>query len=836
MHLIDELSEMNIMDKNTPIGMENFLLEDRDEEKEEEEDPENTMNTVGEVAGKNEIKNLNSEAKKVAFNERGQKLQPSGRVVSIIKDNHQHEEWFGFLKPMDNTSSKTSGVRRMSPKNRWNERKSKSPPKEITSVTKRNSMLSEISNSNAHEDDESTKKESQRKERTSNIAKELHERYVIFVPLEEKFPRVSLPIEEIPDFDWSLYERKLISVEYLHWPENAILPRGRFLSVLGTYGNIDVETEVLLKRNKIEKEEFPEEILERDLNLKVSEEFCKRRDLRGKQIFTIDPTNARDLDDALHLERRSSRDHGQIYEVGVHIADVSFFAKPHSKLDEMARRRSTSTYLVQKAIPMLPRVLCEDLCSLNPGVDRLAFSVVWTLNESGQILEEWFGRTVIRSCCRLTYDIAQKIIEEKISDSWKDVALLLEKQSPRSSSQERSTIEKLKADLGPFGGHHVADICQSVRDLHKLASVLRQKRFETGALSISLEKSGFLLDSIGQPLEMFTYEIREANHLVEEFMVLANVRVAQKISDAFPGSALLRNHPSPNARKLKKLSEFCRNCKSFDLRKFDIRSSKAIADSLNGFRESLPSEVFKALLVLARKPMQLARYFCSGDMEPSEWRHYALNVERYTHFTSPIRRYPDIIVHRLLYAALLPFNNSCSSTGMSLSSSSLPANNNFEDSSLENTCGFNAIQLSSLSEHCNEQKLRARRAQEQSIKLFRCILLAKKPIYGNAILLELSQRSLLLTLIHPLGDGDEIRILLSKINGLKSSHYERSTNTLTLLWYPILNPKMMQHNHTNNYSQVLKVLSPIRVCVSVIPNSFPADISVTVLHPDEIEG
>ncbi|CAG5131109.1 unnamed protein product, partial [Candidula unifasciata] len=357
-------------------------------------------------------------------------------------------------------------------------------------------------------------------------------------------------------------------------------------------------------------------------------EFSYRKDLRSFCIFTIDPATARDLDDAVSIEDLGN---GR-YQVGVHIADVSYFVKEDTELDSVASRRATSVYLVQKVIPMLPRLLCEELCSLNPDHDRLTFSVMWTIDEQGMIYDEWYGRSVIRSCVKLSYDHAQGFIEQP-DKVW--------------------TRTELPSITNSFD---VEDVKSRVLLLNKIAVNLRKQRFDNGALRLDQVKLQYTLDGeTGLPNGYFVYQQKDSNRLIEEFMLLANMAVAHKIKNSFPDKAILRRHPPPQHKPLEAVEELCGNLG------LEINGASAgeLQKSLWKYygEDDFNLARIQVLVVLISKPMQvrfqMPKYFCSGTF-PDEtlYHHYALNVPLYTHFTSPIRRYPDIMVHRLLAASL----------------------------------------------------------------------------------------------------------------------------------------------------------------------------------------
>uniref|UniRef100_A0A6J0VBH9 DIS3-like exonuclease 2 n=2 Tax=Pogona vitticeps TaxID=103695 RepID=A0A6J0VBH9_9SAUR len=498
---------------------------------------------------------------------------------------------------------------------------------------------------------------------------ELFKKCAMFSPVDHRVPRTHVPLAECPpDFATRPedYANTLFICRIMDWKEDSNFAVGQLAQSLGQAGEIEPETEGILMEYGVDFSDFSPEVLRclpQSLPWTIPpEEMAKRRDLRKECIFTIDPSTAKDLDDALSCKQLPD---GNL-EVGVHIADVSYFVLEGTELDEVASQRATSVYLVQKVIPMLPKLLCEELCSLNPMTDRLTFSVIWKLTPEGKILDEWFGRTVICSCAKLSYDHAQSMIEnpEKVF-------------SPE--------------ELPPVSPQHsTAEVHRAVLNLHRIAQQLRKQRFVDGALRLDQLKLAFTLDQAsGMPQGCYVYQYRDSNKLVEEFMLLANMAVAHQIYRTFPTKALLRRHPPPQTKMLSDLVEFC-NQMGLDI---DCTNAGTLHKSLNEtFGDDKYAEARKEVLTnMFSRPMQMAVYFCAGALEDEAlFRHYALNVPLYTHFTSPIRRFPDILVHRLLSASL--------GSGPALQ---------MEETTIQKQA-----------EHCNDRKMASKRVQELSADLF----------------------------------------------------------------------------------------------------------------------
>ncbi|KAK9763478.1 hypothetical protein K7432_009798 [Basidiobolus ranarum] len=454
-----------------------------------------------------------------------------------------------------------------------------------------------------------------------NDSKAFHKkpRIVWFKPSDKRLPLMVLPIDEAPHnfMEKHLeYANQIFLVSIKRWPPTTLHPFATLVGELGQVGNIEAETAAILADCDIASENFDEGVQGCLPSMPWSipdSEYQSRKDLREDRLFTIDPSTAKDLDDAVSCKRL---DDGN-YLIGAHIADVSYFVRPGTPLDREARKRATSVYLIQKVIPMLPPVLCEELCSLNPGVDRLAFSVMWKMTPDARIIDMWCGRTVIKSCGKLSYEAAQNVIDGNHLDM-----------GVKIYDQSREEVE------------------EDIRTFHKLSLALRKMRFDNGALSIDSIRLAFQLDQSSTPTSCSVYKTQDSNHLIEEFMLLANITVAQLISSAYPEQALLRRHASPIERRMNDFVKSARNL-GYEI---DPENSGTLQRSLAGIDSQEAQQILKILCI---KPMQRAKYICTGTMDESNFKHFALNIPFYTHFTSPIRRYADIIVHRTLQQALI---------------------------------------------------------------------------------------------------------------------------------------------------------------------------------------
>ena len=554
-----------------------------------------------------------------------------------------------------------------------------------------------------------------------------------FVPVDEKLPKGRVSEYSVPRSIKSALESDgkegavdtFVSVKLRKWRRGDAKPLVDILGVVGRgsiESDLDIMTKVIVAEHRIESGDFSVEAeaclprIDAGEHWSIpTDELERRADFRDKLVFSIDPPTARDLDDALSVEVLSDGD----LNVGVHIADVSHFVLPNTALDAEARTRGTTTYLVHTIFPMLPRLLCENLCSLNPGVERLSFSVEWTMTKEGVVKNVSFKRGVIKSAAKLSYIHVQNVI-----DAGTDVQAAKDALDGVEISGEQ---------------HKIEDIIESIEILHHAAKSMRKRRFQAGAVRLDQPKVGFELDEDQEPVNAAPYVIRDSNRLVEEYMLLANMYVAEFIAQVFPSHSMLRCHPPPNERKLIELTTFA---SEHDL-DVDISSSKRLHDSLRAIADD-SRDMFDIVQLLATKPMQLAKYFCTGMADEDSWRHYALAVPYYTHFTSPIRRYPDVVVHRLLAAAIEHETR----RGESHSNEVIKAYELFAPELCHD-----------VADHCNERKMAAKYAQERSQHLFLCKYLQNNVVVSHAIARQLGQQFIVAYV--PLY-GIEIKIYLAK--------------------------------------------------------------------------
>ncbi|PKR82093.1 ribonuclease R [Brumimicrobium salinarum] len=433
------------------------------------------------------------------------------------------------------------------------------------------------------------------------------------------------------------------------WPKGVDNPFGEILEVIGMPGNNDAEMLSILFKNEFEIK-FPQKVIEEAEKVGMDldqEEVKNRKDLRNKLTFTIDPFDAKDFDDALSYE---VLENGNI-EVGIHIADVSHYVRKGTAMDEEAYQRGNSVYLEDRVIPMLPEQLSNMACSLRPNEDKFAFSAMFEMNEQGEIYKEWFGKTVIHSDYRFAYEDAQEVIEGK-SDTLKEPILALD----------------------------------------QIAKRLRKERLKNGALSIESEEVSFIIDEEGKPTGVAKKITKDANKLIEEFMLLANKRVALFVGK-LPGNKgsnsqfIYRCHDKPVIEKLQTFSVFI-NKFDYDL---EFENIDNVAQKINGLLSKIKdTPEYDLIQTMAIRSMSKANY------QTNNIGHYGLAFDFYTHFTSPIRRYADLVVHRILLDHL-----------------------NKKQKNYGN-------QLNEISEHISNQERKAIEAERESNKFFQAKYLVDK--------------------------------------------------------------------------------------------------------------
>lgn len=394
--------------------------------------------------------------------------------------------------------------------------------------------------------------------------------------------------------------------EILEWKDPLKSPKGKILKIIGRAGEHNTEMEAIVYESGFEigfPSEVEKEASEWKEKWEKEDHLENRKDFRETTTFTIDPLDAKDFDDAISIKKLPSED----YEIGIHIADVSHFVQPKTALDDEAIERGTSIYLVDRTIPMLPEILSNDLCSLNPNEDKYAFSAVFVMNRNGEIKERWFGKTLINSDKRFTYEEAQEILDKK----------------------EGIFFEELDT-------------------LNKIAYKLREKKFENGAIEFETEEVKFVLDDKGKPIRVIRKVRKDTHKLIEDYMLLANREVATYMH-AFgeknnKAAFVYRIHAAPDREKIINLATFVKAL-GFELKHED---GETTAEDITKMLRSVEGSPAEALVKTAAiRSMSKAVYSTSNI------GHFGLAFDFYTHFTSPIRRYPDLMVHRLLQRYLL---------------------------------------------------------------------------------------------------------------------------------------------------------------------------------------
>jgi exosome complex exonuclease DIS3/RRP44 len=440
----------------------------------------------------------------------------------------------------------------------------------------------------------------------------------LFVPADRKVPKIRIQSRRIPDL---LGQRLIVIVD--KWERRSFHPTGHVVREIGNSGDKEAETEVILVEYGIPTRKFSDAAMAclPGSDFIVTEEHIQSRwDLRKDwTICSVDPPGCTDIDDALHFRRLNDNE----VEIGVHIADVTAFVAHDSALDREAAERGTTVYLVDRRIEMLPSLLSGNLCSLRPNVERLAFSALIRMSNDGTVKAAEFGRSVIMSSAALTYQQAQERID--------------------------SARKRLAADSNAA----VDNITDNLLGLADIAKKLRERRMAAGALTLASPEVRFTISELTDSVtDAAVYEIRETNKMVEEFMLLANIVVAERILKHFPHCALLRRHPKPSNEMFEPLIKAAASA-GYSI---DASNSRLLNDSLASIDEDAKRKgddyLGTLLRIMATRCMTQAVYFSSGEVADPEYLHYGLAAPVYTHFTSPIRRYADVLVHRLLSACL----------------------------------------------------------------------------------------------------------------------------------------------------------------------------------------
>src|ERR1700759_904925 len=430
---------------------------------------------------------------------------------------------------------------------------------------------------------------------------QLSTNYAFFIPDTDKpMPDIYIPLDKIHEAK----NKERVAVRLLRWEKDDKKPIGEVISILSDENMNDIAMQEILSESGFPLS-FPGEVIKESekLSAEITEkEIRKRKDFREKLTFTIDPVDAKDFDDAISIKKLRK----DFYEIGVHIADVSHFVHTETALDDEAYKRATSVYLPDRVNPMLPEAISNVLCSLRPNEDKYTFSAVFEMNTKGEVKKSWIGKTLIHSDHRFTYEDVQQVIENNEGTYAEEILLL-----------------------------------------NGIAQKMRKERFKNGAINFSSQEVRFQLDENGKPIGIIIKESKEAHQLIEEFMLLANRTVAEYVSKIevnkkhvpFP----YRTHDEPDKDKLIPFVEFSRKFGH----KFDMSSPEKIAASFNQLLNDVKGKPEQHVVEqLGIRPMAKAAYTTENI------GHYGLGFEDYCHFTSPIRRYPDVMVHRVIESCL----------------------------------------------------------------------------------------------------------------------------------------------------------------------------------------
>ncbi|KAI9306837.1 hypothetical protein BJ944DRAFT_262892 [Cunninghamella echinulata] len=514
------------------------------------------------------------------------------------------------------------------------------------------------------------------------------------IPLDSVIPKIRIRYQDV-----KLIENQRIVVRIDNWPVSSQYPNGHFVRSLGPIHQLDSEISAILVEHGISVSQASQGFSEASLKempqdsptqpwAPTIDQIEKRKDLRSLTVFSIDPPNCQDIDDALSIRDLQN---GKI-ELGVHIADVTYFVKENYVTDLEARARGTTVYLADRRFDMLPSVLSERVCSLRENVDRYAVSVLWTLDASYNIIDTWFGRSIIRSSCEMEYEQAQQFLDGNIT---------------------ATGLDKYRSDkLRP-----------SVHQLAKVLRVFKQRRIEKGALELESTEVKFKMGDNNKVNDIIPKDALEIHGLVAEAMILANAAVGKRIYEGYKHAALLRRHPPPAQHKFQSLIKAAES-RGYTI---DFSSNRALALSLDQIVQENSNDVdmIRLMKTMATYAMNEAGYISSGHFSVEEYFHYGLALEFYTHFTSPIRRYADVVAHRQLLMCIKDATA-------------------IESSKLEGTTSamYDDAKVAEICDNLNLKSRESKFAQRDSTELFQSLYVLQKtaddtPLLENGTICEI---------------------------------------------------------------------------------------------------
>lgn len=521
--------------------------------------------------------------------------------------------------------------------------------------------------------------------RTKFVGKTVQENGEFILTLDDRKAYTSMVLQPTTEQKSLLKNDLKILARLLPWSDPKQKPRGEIIRILGEKGDNNVEMESIVLESGFETG-FPDDVEKeaKDIQTKQSvistEEIARRKDMRDVPTFTIDPFDAKDFDDAISFRQLSENEvaatktAGPLYEIGVHIADVSHYVREGTALDREALKRGCSVYLVDRTIPMLPEELSNDLCSLKPNEDRLAFSAVFVVDDNARVHSRWFGRTVIHSIHRFTYETAQAVIDNDASLVQTYSAGIQTKESAEAGMKYRDTL----------------------LILNRIGKMFMKDKFSKGAIEFEQDEVKFRLDEKGKPIGVYTKQRLDTHKLVEEYMLLANREVAaftfhsDKKKGIKDSGAIYRIHDAPDKDRIKDLAFFVKAL-GYNLSTEDgVVTARALNDLLDQIEDTPHESLIRTAAV---RSMQKAVYSTKNV------GHFGLAFKFYTHFTSPIRRYPDVLVHRILDRHL----NSGAQT------SKVPSN--------ASQGSFDATVLQRMAESSTRREIDAAGAERSSVKL-----------------------------------------------------------------------------------------------------------------------